>query len=853
MLDPDEYLNAMEALILQKTTAALPPSTGIQRADRAQAPRYEVNRLPVDMRSVPITLNVFVAGVTFRDQFDWDLTGSHPRDPVLFAREMCKDLGFDGVVANNMANSIKEQIVSHYERYQTTSARAAKRLSTSKSGAAVGGPNAPERLASISGGPTVPTKLKTPKNVKVCPDCSASVPLRKKECPECMHDFVGETVKSASTTARTAAAAAASSAGTGSSKKSSKPESVTIRMRYIMQKLKSHISSLNKQKGGDADSVINWADLEGKLQTGQLDPFMQTIKQQLVKWSDQARAVSVADLIEKWKTDPDITERQLRRARYKESDTEEEEEEMEEDDQDGDEEPQYDDDNMDFCGVCGETGELLCCDSCPSSYHTRCVGMSKLPEGDWFCWFCRLSKEGLVILKEFPKPAERALYNDFQQKTASVTDKCRMLVRLIMKHPCCRPFKKPVDIRQEPEYYKIISNPMDLSTIQKKLADHQYKTTEELLGDFKLVWANCKKFNEEGSVLWKYADSVQAVIDKVVGEVMPGTHTLEPPPVPAPAPPKEPMESKKSAAKDVSKSIQERSRGSSEVKASKDRIEKEKDNAHKEEQQNGASLAPAGDTANGSGAAVDSQSNRLEDNDESMDYCAECGDGGDLMCCDKCPLVWHLACIDLETIPEGDWFCPACTSGKQGTYATSLAAKRNKKKRGRKPKMCDKCNVLSRDHICPHEPPVTPKRPGKRGRKSLKKTGSPSTAGKESAKKKKKREREKQDGSSDEKEEEAEDKEDKEEEEAGDSEVRKSLSSSAKKKKERRRREKEREKERIRETSFKQKFDVEESKPAISGPVEISSDSDSVLSRSRSVSHGKRKRIEPSEGDSGTN
>ena len=30
--------------------------------------------------------------------------------------------------------------------------------------------------------------------------------------------------------------------------------------------------------------------------------------------------------------------------------------------------------------------------------------------------------------------------------------------------------------------------------------------------------------------------------------------------------------------------------------------------------------------------------------DPSEDYCAVCHNGGDLLCCDKCPKVFHLQC-----------------------------------------------------------------------------------------------------------------------------------------------------------------------------------------------------------------
>ncbi|XP_042045724.1 uncharacterized protein LOC121791994 [Salvia splendens] len=42
----------------------------------------------------------------------------------------------------------------------------------------------------------------------------------------------------------------------------------------------------------------------------------------------------------------------------------------------------------DICSVCHYGGDLLLCDLCPSSFHTQCVGLKEVPEGDWFCPSC---------------------------------------------------------------------------------------------------------------------------------------------------------------------------------------------------------------------------------------------------------------------------------------------------------------------------------------------------------------------------------------------------------------------------------------------------------------------------------
>jgi hypothetical protein len=80
---------------------------------------------------------------------------------------------------------------------------------------------------------------------------------------------------------------------------------------------------------------------------------------------------------------------------------------------------------------------------------------------------------------------------------------CTKIHSDLVKWPMTSPFRAPVDpIRDNaPNYFQVVSTPMDLQTMKRKLGDGHYKSATEFVDDFLLICDNAVKFNGENSML----------------------------------------------------------------------------------------------------------------------------------------------------------------------------------------------------------------------------------------------------------------------------------------------------------------------------------------------------------------
>ncbi|XAR66637.1 hypothetical protein NMG60_11012929 [Bertholletia excelsa] len=117
------------------------------------------------------------------------------------------------------------------------------------------------------------------------------------------------------------------------------------------------------------------------------------------------------------------------------------------------------------------------------------------PSCDCDCLEVKSSKVG--SLKRGLQGAGDGQREKRQKMDRRVTQQCSSILKQLMTHPAGWVFKEPVDpVKLNiPDYFSIISEPMDLGTINVKLADNKYSNVEEFAADVRLTFSNAMLYN----------------------------------------------------------------------------------------------------------------------------------------------------------------------------------------------------------------------------------------------------------------------------------------------------------------------------------------------------------------------
>ncbi|CAK1552071.1 unnamed protein product [Leptosia nina] len=141
----------------------------------------------------------------------------------------------------------------------------------------------------------------------------------------------------------------------------------------------------------------------------------------------------------------------------------------------------------------------ICCDRCQDWFHGRCVGILQSEADNIDEYICPNCQKNNSVN-----------FANMKELTPKDYENLRRLIKQIHLHKNAWPFMEPVDPREAPTYYKIIKEPMDLQTVERKVNDRTYSTLSEFIGDMTKIFDNCRYFNPKDSEFYRCAEGLEA-------------------------------------------------------------------------------------------------------------------------------------------------------------------------------------------------------------------------------------------------------------------------------------------------------------------------------------------------------
>lgn len=115
------------------------------------------------------------------------------------------------------------------------------------------------------------------------------------------------------------------------------------------------------------------------------------------------------------------------------------------------------------------------------------------------------------------KPKRKA-YAEAEQTIKASTEEFRKpakILSMLKKNANAGPFLEPVDpvALGIPNYFDIIKNPMDLSTVAFKIKNSEYESPDEFANDVRLIWNNALIFNPPGTQVYRMAENLSSYFE----------------------------------------------------------------------------------------------------------------------------------------------------------------------------------------------------------------------------------------------------------------------------------------------------------------------------------------------------
>jgi len=99
--------------------------------------------------------------------------------------------------------------------------------------------------------------------------------------------------------------------------------------------------------------------------------------------------------------------------------------------------------------------------------------------------------------------------------------KCHNLLQKLKKHPPAAPFLFPVDVKALGliDYNDVVSEPMDLNTVENKLKSGQYASVNLFAADIRKIWNNAFLYNIKGSPIYQMTVEMSTYFEKIFRDI----------------------------------------------------------------------------------------------------------------------------------------------------------------------------------------------------------------------------------------------------------------------------------------------------------------------------------------------
>lgn len=131
----------------------------------------------------------------------------------------------------------------------------------------------------------------------------------------------------------------------------------------------------------------------------------------------------------------------------------------------------------------------------------------------------------VTLVESVPSNNTQAPTNNYYSPSPQLVKEqikyCQRILKVLKRHREAGPFLLPVDpvALNIPDYFTVIKQPMDLSTVSKKLDLNEYSSAEAFMSDVRLILTNCFTYNAPDSQVTKMGRSLEKYFNTTMAKM----------------------------------------------------------------------------------------------------------------------------------------------------------------------------------------------------------------------------------------------------------------------------------------------------------------------------------------------